>query len=145
MIEQIDDKVAPEEEGSIALKQVEIHCPYGCGMEEADERGYCEHLLGFTNDRKVLEPLVPITRRAVDDNGQPTGESEKTGHYRVLGRKHQVKPVPGGSKFVNPQTRQLFNGTYHMAYRWVSWRVYHKDGKAALTPKPAAVTPTKAG
>lgn len=33
-------------------------CPFGCGHEDLDKRGYCRHLVGFTNDGEVLEPLV---------------------------------------------------------------------------------------
>ncbi len=34
-------------------------CPYGCGDEDLDSNGYCDHLIGFTNDpKKGFEPLT---------------------------------------------------------------------------------------
>jgi hypothetical protein len=32
-------------------------CPFGCRDEELDEHGYCDHLVGFTNDKKVYEAM----------------------------------------------------------------------------------------
>ncbi len=43
-------------------------CPFGCEDEDLDERWYCHHLVGFTNDVKMgYEPLVlcPDGRRRV--------------------------------------------------------------------------------
>ena len=33
-------------------------CPFGCEDEELDDFGYCGHLVGFTNDGKLMEPQV---------------------------------------------------------------------------------------
>lgn len=33
-------------------------CPFGCTMEDLDDNGYCDHLVGFTNDGKTLEPMI---------------------------------------------------------------------------------------
>lgn len=33
-------------------------CPFGCEDEEIDSNGYCDHLIGFTNDGKTFEPMV---------------------------------------------------------------------------------------
>jgi hypothetical protein len=40
-------------------------CPFGCEAEDLDEHGYCDHLIGFTRDKKFYEPQVmnPLTER----------------------------------------------------------------------------------
>ncbi len=149
MIENFDDGVAAEEESNVLTASMEHHCPFGCRGEDVDERGYCDHLIGFSNDKKIMERVVPIMRRSVDENGT-MGPPEKTGHYRVLGRKHQVRPIPKGSKLVNPQVEQKVNGARFLAYRWVSWRVYHNEPERAkaegVPPAPKkTVTVNEAG
>lgn len=32
-------------------------CPFGCKDEQLDDNGYCVHLVGFTTDGKVMEPM----------------------------------------------------------------------------------------
>ena len=39
-------------------------CPFGCGIEDLDDNGYCDHLIGFTMDGVSYEPMV------VDDRGR---------------------------------------------------------------------------
>lgn len=43
--------------------EVQNFCPYGCTIEELDANGYCEHLIGFSNDQKFYEPMI------TDDEG----------------------------------------------------------------------------
>lgn len=43
-------------------------CPFGCENQHLDDNGYCFHLVGFTNDKKTLEPLVTIKGRRVNDS-----------------------------------------------------------------------------
>jgi hypothetical protein len=35
-------------------------CPFGCGVKESDDHGYCRHLVGFTKDQKFYEPIVRV-------------------------------------------------------------------------------------
>jgi hypothetical protein len=100
----------------------ESHCPYGCGRDgkgRINELGYCKHLIGFTNDEQVLEPLSAD----VDRNGQ------KTGVLRVLVSKKQL--VRKTDKLVNPEYQQLDKGVWHTAKKWLSARVYSN-----ILPRP---------
>lgn len=109
------------------LNVIENHCPYGCQHSDLDERGYCVHLVGFTNDRKIYEPIVHV-KRVPRENGIPVpgAEPELTGEVQVLGGKKHIQPVLSSDKLVNPEERQLDMGVYHMAKKWVSDRVYRK-------------------
>lgn len=43
-------------------------CPFGCEEDDIDANGYCDHVVGFTNDGKTYEPMVKderIGRRVV--------------------------------------------------------------------------------
>lgn len=33
-------------------------CPFGCTLDDLDNNGYCDHLVGFTNDKKGMEPMI---------------------------------------------------------------------------------------
>lgn len=33
-------------------------CPYNCEIQDLDESGYCDHLIGFSNDGKTFEPMI---------------------------------------------------------------------------------------
>ncbi len=121
MAETEDFDVVDEEANTEIKAQVSNYCPFGCSLEDLNDRGYCNHLIGFTNDRKVMEPLTPIMSKDAEGNPEPTG------HYRVKGRKGQTRPVPPGSKLVNPTEYQVADGIRRLANKWVSWRVYHKN------------------
>lgn len=50
----VKEKVVP------VTKQVKVPglqnlCPFGCEDDQLDEWGYCRHLVGFTNDNKIME------------------------------------------------------------------------------------------
>jgi hypothetical protein len=38
-------------------------CPFGCSDDDLDERGLCDHLIGYTNDGKTMEPVVLVGGR----------------------------------------------------------------------------------
>jgi hypothetical protein len=40
-------------------------CPYGCQHDDLDDNGYCRHLIGFTTDGKVYEPMLLVRGRRV--------------------------------------------------------------------------------
>ncbi len=103
------------------VKPIENHCPFGCPDHNLDELGYCEHLLGFTSDGFVMEPLV-LRRRFNRD----AKEWVEDGSVMVDGR--ELEEVQSGDRRVNPQFEQADDhGIKHMAHRWVSDRVYSDD------------------
>lgn len=80
-------------------------CPFGCDTEHLDANGYCCHLIGFTNDKKLMEPLK------LDYRGFRTVQVD---HVMDKGKRVPVlAEVPKGSKLIRVT---------------VSYRVYHKDG-----------------
>jgi hypothetical protein len=95
----------------------ENHCPFHCKDEELDEYGYCYHLIGFSNDKKTLEPRKPLIR--LDKDRVPYD----TGFQTVLGGKKK-QAVEVGDKFVNPEFPQVDRGITSTAKRWASYRVY---------------------
>lgn len=63
-------------------------CPFGCTVEDLDDHGYCEHLVGFTTDEQTLEPLI----------------TDEKGRKRTLGAKEFVRPVKPSDKLVRITT-----------------------------------------
>lgn len=103
--------------------EVVNHCPFGCqgvASEDApgdlDERGYCRHLVGFTNDGKKYEPLVRNVGGQVDK-------------CQVLGgaRRCQIQP---GDQLVNPTEEIINKGIRSTKRCWVSSRVYRPEPDA---------------
>ncbi len=72
-------------------------CPFGCAIADLDDNGYCRHLVGFTEDRKEMEPMV-------------MGEGFLAGRKQVRG--DLKEPVRGSDQFVRITT---------------CYRVYRKD------------------
>lgn len=109
------------------------HCPYGCGLDQLDDMGYCRHLAGFTNDRKTFEPVEKL----IDRFGR------NTGRYMVNGKKRQK--VLDSDMLVNPIK------TDSTGRRWLSWvsaRVYRAKGANKLydpdeTPEATPIEKTK--
>lgn len=92
--------------------EIKNHCPFGC--QEVDERGYCRHLIGFTNNGRTLEPIIQIKDK----------EGELTGLVVVRGGK-KTQEVLKGDKLVNPvHIQKDAQGLLHNANEWVSSRVY---------------------
>jgi hypothetical protein len=48
--------------GKAASGEKPNFCPHGCTDEELDDNGYCRHLIGFTTDGKIMEPMVTDAR-----------------------------------------------------------------------------------
>lgn len=70
-------------------------CPFDCPEEELDENGYCRHLVGFTNDGDVMEPMVevrgtgpdPAVRRVVQGaKKEPVRKTDKLVRITVSSR-----------------------------------------------------------
>lgn len=76
-------------------------CPFGCADEALDDLGLCDHLVGYTDDGKTMEPVVRVKGRVTVR--VPEGPD---GKYRRV-------PVPPGSKLERIT---------------VSARVYHERG-----------------
>lgn len=92
-------------------------CPYGCGEDECDQNGYCDHLVGFTcgefDEKEKTNNYFHASRRC-DPIDPDTGEPIRR-MYRIDGKsKHKVKTGD-----------VLVRGT-------VSWRVYRRDGIDSL-------------
>lgn len=101
----------------------ENHCPFGCETEKLDEHGYCHHLVGFTNDKKVFEPVQDLINPFT---GNSTGLKHVVGNNKLKGKKN-VQNIKKTDKLVNPEFKQLDNGAWHTAKKWVSDRVYRED------------------
>lgn len=54
-------------------------CPFGCDLSDLDDHGYCSHLVGFSNDGKVMEPFVVEKGKKVvkGDRLQPVLKGDK--------------------------------------------------------------------
>lgn len=85
-------------------------CPYGCATETLSERGYCDHLLGFT---------VPVQR-----------DGEKPEFYEPL-----VEKIAGDGRFlayfVDGFGKKKIPAGSHLEWITASARVYHKNGRKA--------------
>lgn len=128
------------DEKTQALGTVVNHCPMGCALEDLDEYGYCQHLLGFTNDGKVVETVQPVMRKDPDTKEMvPTGDKHVSGSRK---RGHLDKVMPG-DKLVNPESPQLDKGVVHMKKEWVSSRVYRQVAPPIDTARVEAPRPTK--
>lgn len=46
-------------------QQVENLCPFGCGIENLDPNGYCNHLIGWTADKKMVDRREVVRGREV--------------------------------------------------------------------------------
>lgn len=72
-----------------ALMKAKEKCPVGevvnfcpwCEDNELDDNGYCRHLIGFTNDGKLYEPMV------------------QDGEYRKVKVDRPKIPMPGTNRF----------------------------------------------
>lgn len=87
------------------------HCPFGCEVSELDDHGYCDHLVGFTNDGKVIEKVFR------DDKGITHVSSKKTDE------------VQKADKLVNPERVIEEGAIKRIAKSWVSDRVYRRSAK----------------
>ncbi len=110
-----------------ALGQVVNYCPFGCQDAELDERGYCRHLVGFTNNGKEYEQL----QRLVLPDGEDAGLVRVVGDEVVKAgkesrRTHAIGTGPDWHVETGPVEDQVVNGALNKARKWFSSRVYHK-------------------
>lgn len=111
------------------------YCPFGCKAAECDDRGYCPHLVGFTTDREVLEPIEELLRYSSDKGAWYT-----TGFYSVNAtRREMVQPE---DKIINPIKREKLpkSDQEYDRYLWVSFRVYTEDPDREPIPFEAPVS-----
>lgn len=89
-------------------------CPFGCTPQHLDEHGYCDHLIGFTEDKKGYEPFVLDTNEKSRTFGQRRVQVELRGpkHHRIK----VLKKIRKTDKIVQITS---------------SWRVY-RDGPASI-------------
>jgi hypothetical protein len=120
------------------LKKPDNHCPFGCGDSDLDSHGYCDHLIGFTNDGQTFEPLGHQKKWNKEDK-----EWQETGH-RIVARKGYGDTATSrtaivqkiqkhrGDTLVNP-TVEVYDAHAKITKRvqlWVSARVYSKNPEA---------------
>jgi hypothetical protein len=100
-----------------------FHCPFGCKADECDAKGYCGHLVGFTTDREIIEPLTELLRYNSDK-----GSWFSTGHLATRLADRELVQLPG-DVFVNPVVRETIRrtGQEYDKYCWISFRVYSND------------------
>lgn len=72
--------------GKASLGEKVNFCPFGCTVEDLDDHGYCDHLVGVTEDGKTMEQMV----------------TDERGRRRTLGT--LPAPVPKGAKLVRITT-----------------------------------------
>jgi len=74
-------------------------CPYGCEDGDLDEHGYCRHLVGFTNDGKLFEPMYRTEggRRVVRCEMQPKHPGDRGPDVEMV---PVLKPVLKTDKLV---------------------------------------------
>lgn len=124
-----DDRL---EERAKALGHVPNYCPCGCGREDLDEYGYCEHLVGFTNDGKTIETIQKRLRRVKDqDTGEVTKEDTQLRFVSGNKKSGHVAQVQPGDKLVNPERIERDGGLAAIVKSWVSARVYRPGPQAA--------------
>lgn len=87
-------------------------CPYGCADSETDDLGICIHLVGYTDDGKLMEPLITDERGRVKVRVPSDHEGGKE-RFRLV-------PVPTGATLERITT---------------SSRVYHRAGRQPAQPK----------
>lgn len=64
-----DQFLARESAAPRPKKREDIRCPFcgassGAGGDESDELGYCDHLVGFTNDGRTMEARLTVGTKA---------------------------------------------------------------------------------
>jgi|HubBroStandDraft_2_1064218.scaffolds.fasta_scaffold65285_2 hypothetical protein len=110
-------------------------CPFGCTMQQLDDNGYCRHLVGFTTDRKTMEPLIRETKINPDN-----GERMLTGRRIVRPATRQVEdivdyddegnPIKGKVRIPVPEPLQPGDKLVRIT---VSYRVYRdRDSSKAV-------------
>ncbi len=102
----------------------DVHCPFGCVLEDCDENGYCRHLVGFTNNGRDIETIQV---------------NAKTGTKYVTCKKELIAHVIRGDRLINPEREIIDKGVRTIAKRWVSARVYRRTG-AEPVPEPETET-----
>lgn len=100
-------------------------CPFGCGDDQLDEKGFCYHMVGFCNsdrDGKPLREYEPLCRMRMQSPNQPGKIVDRGNTLMVLGGKEHRQPLQKGDVLV-----RITN----------SFRVYRKS----MTPEMSVVTP----
>ncbi len=105
-------------------------CPFGCEGEDLDHMGYCDHLVGFTNDRKSYEPMEIQDGMRIVQLRRPLIET-KTRRGKLVQREGPpiLEPCLPGDKFEQITT---------------SWRVYRDIDKQTPAVDDKAEKGTKA-
>lgn len=98
-----DKRVAPKSPLMAAMAKASTGekvnaCPFGCQVEDLDDNGYCDHLMGFTNDGKTMEPMVKDhrERRVVQGaHPQPVLKKDVLVQITTSSRVYRETPTKG--------------------------------------------------
>jgi hypothetical protein len=103
------------------LAQEVLACPYGCGRDDQDEFGHCDHLLGFTNEKlpdgECRNPPATAKVEVLEL------DRDKTQRRIMKGR---VEPLKAGDQLIR------VNGTSRRVYRQVTLPATVKKTEAPL-------------
>ncbi len=76
-------------------------CPFGCDVRNLDDFGYCRHLIGFTTDGKLYEPMYLVKGRRVvrpkmivDEEKMGEGGVEEEAVYNKQTGETEYRKVP---------------------------------------------------
>jgi hypothetical protein len=128
------------DEGVAVARPRGILCPFGCGPERHDDKGFCHHLEGFTdghqekNSNGELVTVYERTRKTADPR---TGAIE----WRT-GEQKQVKEDDGGiqefgiNRVLQPEdiVVHLNNGKSGKAFAGTQWARVYRPRKPGETP-----------
>ncbi len=75
-------------------------CPFGCEDGDLDDNGYCRHLIGFTNDGKLYEPMVRRKGQRVVQVEREMSEAglDEEGNMQYTQGPPRLLPVVKGDK-----------------------------------------------
>jgi len=106
----------------------DTYCPFGCVLGEGDERGYCDHLVGFVHGDGAHYEALKVR---FSDGGWITGgmiaDPEKK--KKLI---PDLRPIPALKKdkvvLVNPVNHYIDNDKIsRVGKKWVSDRLYMLD------------------
>lgn len=86
------EHLSPLLRAKAATQGVVCACPFGCGVEDCDDNGYCRHLVGYTTDKKSMEPMVfEDGRYSIKCRREPIPGQRP--HNPALGQEEKTRPV----------------------------------------------------
>lgn len=121
-------------DGPATVKARENLCPYGCGVQNLDDQGYCHHLEGFTDGGQEKDKdgtLVTVYEK-----------SRKVAGRWVTGEQKQEQEGDGGiqeyaiNRILKPTdvVVHLNNGKHGKAFAGTQWARVYRPRKTGEVP-----------